>query len=73
MRPDVSLRRGFAAIAGTASLAFLPGAASAATGQQLFAQEGCSGCHTLRAAGAYGQGGPDLDQLRPRRRQSRPR
>ena len=65
MRPDVALRRGFAAIAGTASLTFLPGPASAATGQQLFAQEGCSGCHTLQAAGAYGQVGPDLDQLRP--------
>ena len=65
MKPDVALRRGFAAIAGTASLAFVPGAASAATGQQLFAQEGCSGCHTLQAAGASGQGGPDLDQLRP--------
>jgi cytochrome c553 len=43
----------------------LPGAASASTGSQLFANEGCGGCHTLSAASAYGQGGPNLDQLQP--------
>jgi peptidoglycan hydrolase-like protein with peptidoglycan-binding domain len=39
--------------------------AHAATGGQLWSQAGCGGCHTLRAAGSYGSGGPDLDQLRP--------
>jgi cytochrome c553 len=43
----------------------LPGPAAASTGPQLFAQAGCSGCHTLAAAGATGQGGPNLDALRP--------
>jgi mono/diheme cytochrome c family protein len=43
----------------------LPTSAAAATGGQIFAQAGCGGCHTLAAAGANGQGGPNLDQLRP--------
>jgi mono/diheme cytochrome c family protein len=34
-------------------------------GAQLFTSAGCAGCHTLRAANAHGQVGPDLDQLRP--------
>ena len=34
-------------------------------GAALFSSAGCAGCHTLRAAGAHGQVGPDLDQLRP--------
>jgi mono/diheme cytochrome c family protein len=33
-------------------------------GRQLFVAN-CSGCHALRAAGAVGQTGPDLDFLRP--------
>jgi peptidoglycan hydrolase-like protein with peptidoglycan-binding domain len=40
-------------------------AASAATGGQLWARAGCGGCHTLGAAGSYGNGGPNLDQLQP--------
>jgi len=32
-------------------------------GKQLFAQNGCSGCHTLAAAGATGKVGPDLDRV----------
>jgi len=39
--------------------------AAASTGGQIFAQAGCGGCHTLAAAGATGEGGPNLDQLRP--------
>jgi mono/diheme cytochrome c family protein len=31
----------------------------------VFASAGCGGCHTLRAAGASGAVGPDLDQLKP--------
>lgn len=32
--------------------------------KQVFA-ETCGGCHTLKAAGAKGQVGPNLDKLRP--------
>ena len=32
-------------------------------GQAVFASNGCSSCHTLKAAGATGTAGPDLDKL----------
>jgi mono/diheme cytochrome c family protein len=35
--------------------------AAVATGGALFARMGCGSCHTLAAAGAFGQIGPDLD------------
>jgi mono/diheme cytochrome c family protein len=35
------------------------------SGKQLFASVGCSGCHTLKDAGATGHVGPDLDRLKP--------
>jgi peptidoglycan hydrolase-like protein with peptidoglycan-binding domain len=62
VRCRAALRRLCAA---TGAAVILPGAAAAATGSQVWAQAGCSGCHTLQAAGAYGDGGPNLDQLRP--------
>lgn len=34
-------------------------------GKQVFDTAGCSGCHTLKAAGATGTVGPNLDQLKP--------
>jgi mono/diheme cytochrome c family protein len=34
-------------------------------GAQVFASAGCGGCHTLKAAGATGAIGPNLDQVRP--------
>jgi sulfite dehydrogenase len=34
-------------------------------GAQVFQQAGCGTCHTLAAAGARGQIGPNLDQLEP--------
>ena len=37
--------------------------AAAADGQKLFDSQGCSGCHTLTAAGASGTTGPDLDTV----------
>jgi mono/diheme cytochrome c family protein len=37
----------------------------AANGKKLFAQQGCGGCHTLKAAGSSGNVGPNLDQLKP--------
>ena len=36
-----------------------------AGGAKVFASAGCGGCHTLAAAKANGNIGPDLDQLRP--------
>jgi mono/diheme cytochrome c family protein len=34
-------------------------------GKQVFAKAGCGGCHTLKDAGATGNVGPNLDQLKP--------
>ncbi len=34
-------------------------------GKAVFASAGCGGCHTLKAAGASGTVGPNLDQLKP--------
>lgn len=34
-------------------------------GKQVFETAGCSGCHTLKDAGATGTVGPNLDQLKP--------
>jgi mono/diheme cytochrome c family protein len=42
-----------------------PAATTAAGGAQVFATSGCGGCHTLAAANAKGQIGPNLDVLRP--------
>jgi len=43
----------------------VPADAHAAAGRSVFASAGCAGCHTLHAAGAGGQIGPNLDRLRP--------
>ncbi|HVU77687.1 MAG TPA: c-type cytochrome [Gaiellaceae bacterium] len=37
----------------------------AVAGKQVFTSAGCSGCHTLKDAGATGNVGPNLDQLKP--------
>jgi mono/diheme cytochrome c family protein len=42
----------------------VPANASAAAGKTVF-ESNCSSCHTLKAAGAGGQIGPNLDHLRP--------
>jgi mono/diheme cytochrome c family protein len=34
-------------------------------GKKVFASAGCSGCHTLKAAGATGTVGPNLDEAKP--------
>jgi cytochrome c6 len=34
-------------------------------GKRIFRSVGCRGCHTLKAAGATGVGGPNLDQAKP--------
>jgi cytochrome c553 len=43
----------------------VPANANAAAGGRVFADNGCGGCHTLSAAHASGQVGPNLDALRP--------
>ena len=40
-------------------------APSGQTGQAVFARMGCGGCHTLAAASARGEIGPDLDARLP--------
>jgi mono/diheme cytochrome c family protein len=37
----------------------------AAAGEAVFASAGCVGCHTLKAAGASGAVGPNLDESKP--------
>ena len=49
----------------TATAAPATTAAASAEGKQVFASAGCAGCHTLKAAGASGQVGPNLDSLKP--------
>jgi mono/diheme cytochrome c family protein len=39
--------------------------AAAPNGKQIFSSAGCGGCHTLKDAGATGNVGPNLDQLKP--------
>jgi uncharacterized cupredoxin-like copper-binding protein len=34
-------------------------------GKHVFQTAGCANCHTLKAAGATGTGGPNLDELKP--------
>jgi len=40
-------------------------APDAPAGRAVFARMGCGGCHTLAAAGAHGEIGPDLDARLP--------
>jgi mono/diheme cytochrome c family protein len=48
-----------------AAPAAIPASADPAAGAKIFASAGCSSCHTLAAAHASGQVGPNLDTLRP--------
>jgi len=41
------------------------GEGGAAEGEAIFAEAGCGGCHTLKAANATGTVGPDLDEAKP--------
>jgi len=38
---------------------------NAAAGKKVFASAGCTGCHTLKAAGSTGTVGPNLDDAKP--------
>ena len=42
-----------------------PGPGGAADGKTIFATAGCTGCHTLKAAGSTGTVGPNLDDAKP--------
>jgi mono/diheme cytochrome c family protein len=56
-----------ASVAGTSGPGATSSPASAGTnGAAIFKSAGCSGCHTLAAAGATGTVGPNLDQLAPK-------
>jgi mono/diheme cytochrome c family protein len=55
-----------ASVAGQGGFTTGGGFASLGTdGAAIFKGAGCSGCHTLAAAGATGTTGPNLDQLKP--------
>ena len=41
------------------------GGGGAADGKAIFAEAGCGGCHTLKAASASGNVGPNLDDAKP--------
>ena len=41
------------------------GGGGTADGKAIFAEAGCGGCHTLKAAGASGNVGPNLDDAKP--------
>ena len=41
------------------------GGNASSPGGKLFASSGCGSCHTLKAADAKGQVGPNLDELKP--------
>jgi mono/diheme cytochrome c family protein len=43
----------------------VPPGANASAGAKVFASAGCGSCHTMKAAGASGQIGPNLDETRP--------
>jgi mono/diheme cytochrome c family protein len=49
----------------TTTTAATSAATGATSGKAIFTTVGCSTCHTLAAAGAKGQVGPDLDTLKP--------
>ena len=54
-----------AAPAASAKTSPIPAAANVAAGEKVFKTAGCGSCHTLEAAGADGQIGPNLDSARP--------
>jgi mono/diheme cytochrome c family protein len=57
--------------AASPSTSVVPANANAVAGEAVFADANCGACHTLAAAGASGQVGPNLDSLRPGYEQAR--
>jgi mono/diheme cytochrome c family protein len=41
------------------------GKGDAAKGKEIFTSQGCTSCHTLKAAGSTGTVGPNLDEAKP--------
>jgi cytochrome c6 len=54
-----------ATTAATTTAAAPAAGADLAAGKKVFTTAGCSGCHTLKDAGASGTTGPNLDDLKP--------
>jgi cbb3-type cytochrome c oxidase subunit III len=54
-----------ASVAGSGGYTYPVVLSSLKGGEAIFKGAGCSGCHTLAAAGATGTIGPNLDQLKP--------
>ncbi|MBA3734572.1 MAG: cytochrome c [Actinobacteria bacterium] len=54
-----------AAAASAPATVVIPANAHAADGKSVFVNDACATCHTLKAAGASGQIGPNLDDLHP--------
>jgi mono/diheme cytochrome c family protein len=48
-----------------AASAPIPANADPIAGERVFTSSGCAGCHTLAAANAHGNVGPNLDKLKP--------
>ena len=61
----VWLYRNDTAAAAPAKRSPIPADARPAAGAAVFKSAGCGSCHTLKAAGAGGQIGPNLDDVRP--------
>jgi mono/diheme cytochrome c family protein len=54
-----------ASVAGKPVVGGAGGKITATSGKQIFLTAGCTGCHTLKDAGATGTVGPSLDQKKP--------
>jgi mono/diheme cytochrome c family protein len=54
-----------AATTATPNLPALKLTGDATAGKAVFVSQGCGGCHTLAAAGASGNVGPNLDEAKP--------
>jgi len=50
---------------GSTTAAPVTGNGDPAAGAKVFADAGCKSCHTLKAAGASGAAGPNLDESKP--------
>jgi len=61
----IGAKKSGAAASKSGAAASPSGVAGRPSGAAVFASAGCGSCHTLKAAGASGTIGPDLDQLRP--------
>jgi mono/diheme cytochrome c family protein len=61
----IGAKKSGAAASYSGAAASKSGAAGPPSGGAVFASAGCGNCHTLKAAGASGTIGPNLDQLRP--------